>query len=570
MDLKKKKKKKKNIIKNIFSDSLIFLIIICAIGGYFLLKKDLKINRLDINAVILDNGDVEVTESFLYKFKGSYNGIFREYELSGCDDYLINTVTVTDSSNNEVEFKYGQSGAPNTFDINYNYGSTNLKIYMPSKNEKKKVTINYTIKGAVDKYNDCGFLYWNFYDVPKDSKVKAGTLKVSLNNAKFDEEAFFYKIYGDGKIENYNNENEIVVNFKKLSSLIGIKVNFQESFLNDEVESKGYNYKDSGYTYTKTWDADSWFGSIAGVIIFIGMVAGFMYLVSLYERAFENKLLKYRSNLKDRVPKLNVDSVCLPPSDLEPAFVNLLYNDGDCSKNIVIDSLMYLVNKGYYRVLNDNSLAVKKDMILIYTGKDIRGEKPHLVFLLKWFNGYGNKQGINISDIHKRFEKMAYARKYISKKNEFERMVKKDALREGILCKIKGRAVISNEYCYEKEDWVEYRNSILKNIHAIKHLSTSDVDKVLVYALSLGIKSNKYSSIISAVRNITSNAEDFERNIEALCRQIILIQSLHNLRTSIDKAVYEYEKYVDSHSSSGSVSSGGSFSGGGGGSSGGF
>lgn len=567
MSLRKKNRKNKSIL----SEILILLTVALVITGYFLFKKELKINKLDINAVILNNGDVNVTESFLYKFKGKYNGVFREYNLIDCDDYIINSISTVDSSGEETIAEFNESGMPNTFDIEYNYSSTKVKLYLPSKNESKKVTINYTIKGAVKRFDDCGFLYWNFYDVPKNSTVKEGTLKVSLYNAKFNKDSFFCHLYGDGKkLESYNNEDEISVSFKKLSSLIGIKLKFQEDFLNDDFKSKGYNYDDSVYVFKQSSSGLSiWFDTIIfiSICIFGASIALFIYI---YEWAFEKKLKKYRSNLKDRTPKLNINSISLAPSNLEPAFVNLLYNDGDCSKNVVLDSLIYLVNKGYYKIVSNDSLDAKKDIIIVYTGKDIEGEKPHLIFLLKWFNKYGDKQGINITKIHERFENMSYARDYIDRKRDFERLVKKDALKLGILFKIKGRAVISNEYFYQKDDWIAYRSTILSNIHAVKNLPSNDVNDVLMYSLSLEIKHNQYESIITAAKNIISNGEDFNRSINGFTADILLIQSLIRCKVSIDKSVAKYKKVADSHSSSGGFSSGRSFSGGGGGSSGGF
>lgn len=568
MSLKKQKPKQKS--SSILPEILILLVVVSVIAGYFLFRKELKVNKLDVNAVILDSGDVNVTESFLYKFKGSYNGVFREYKLIDCDDYVINSVVVTDKSGKEIVAEYSESGMPNTFDIEYKPSSTNIKLYSPSKNESKTVTINYTIKGAVKRYNDCGFLYWNFYDVPENSVVKEGTLKVSLNNAKFDENSFYYRLYGDGKIEHYKNENEILVSFEELSSLIGIKLKFQESFLNDDVKSNGYNYKESNYNYNKSNDSTTIVGIAISFAIIVGITIITKAIMNYNERAFEKKLKKYRSNLKEIEPKNKKKENRFAPSNLEPAFVNLLYNNGKEDKNVIVDSLLYLVSKGYYNVVDNGSLSPNKDMVIIYTGKDLSDEKSHLVFLLKWFNDYGTKEGINITNIHKRFEKNLYARKYISKKKEFESLVKKDALKEGILAKINGRVVISNEYYYEKDDWMLYRQYILKDIHAIRHLPGKDIDDVLIYSLSLEIENNQYSSIINSVSNIVDNVEEFERAISTLSRKIFLIQSINNLKQTTEKAIIEYNKYMDSIADSGSVGSGGSFSGGGGGSSGGF
>lgn len=547
----------------------LYIIFVLSIGiGFFYFKKDIKINRLDVNAIVLENGDVDVTESFVYQFKGSYNGVFREYKISGCDDYVIKSITVEDESGNEIKAMYSESGAPNTFDIEYNLSSTNVKLYSPSKNEIKKVTIDYTIKNAATRYNDCSVLYWNFYDVPEKSVVKEGTLRVALNNAKFEEDSFYYKVYGDGEINNFANEEHISIGFKKLSSMIGVKVKFQEEFLDESIESKGYNYKEP--VYNKESEGIDFITCVMVVVVFVVIAVISHGLQAAFIASYNHKLTKYRSKANPDNRHTNRKGNGMAPYDLEPAFVSLIYNDGKTYKNVILDSILYLINNGYYRIVENGPLNLNKNLVIVKTGKDINNEKPHLVYLFKWFNSYAEKDAIDINYIHKYLENRTYAGKYIRHKREFEDLIKKDAIKEGIAVKIQGNLIISNEYMYDKADWKAYRSVILSNIHEIRHLPKKDIDDIFMYSLSLGVQNNQYDSIINSVRTIVTKAEGFESFVSELSRELIIMQSINNLLDVTEKAILDYNAHNDSYSDSGSIGGGGSFSGGGGGSSGGF
>lgn len=194
-------------------------------------NREYFIDNLNINAQILANGDVVVNEILQYRFDGEFNGIYRNLNLNGTDQYLINSVSIIDSSGNIIEATEGYNEENNTYEIKESSDSIQIKLFCKSSNESKNINLSYTIKGAAKKYTDYSQLYWNFYNVKNIDSVKEGILKITLKDTSFSTEVLSYDIYGDGDITAYNTENSIDINFKNLTTLIGIDLKFQKEYL---------------------------------------------------------------------------------------------------------------------------------------------------------------------------------------------------------------------------------------------------------------------------------------------------------------------------------------------------
>lgn len=194
-------------------------------------NKEYFVDKLNIEAQILNNGDVVINEIIEYRFNGDFNGIYRNLDLNGANSYLVNGVSIIDNSGNTTEVIEEYSDENNTYQINKDNNAAQIKIFSKSINESKKFNLNYTIKGAAKKYTDYSILYWNFYDVENIDSVKEGTLKISLKDENFDINNLTYDIYGEGEITASNTEKSIVINFKDLTSLIGVNMSFQKDYL---------------------------------------------------------------------------------------------------------------------------------------------------------------------------------------------------------------------------------------------------------------------------------------------------------------------------------------------------
>ena len=68
-------------------------------------SREYFIDKLNIEAQILNNGDVTVNEIIEYRFQGDFNGVYRNLELNGTEQYLINEISIIDESGNVIEVK---------------------------------------------------------------------------------------------------------------------------------------------------------------------------------------------------------------------------------------------------------------------------------------------------------------------------------------------------------------------------------------------------------------------------------------------------------------------------------
>ena len=109
----------KNIKKLI--TTLLFLFILCTLQTTittFATTREYYIDNLNINAEILENGDVEVNETLEYSFSGDFNGVFRNLDSNGATGYKITEVSISDEAGNTIVATEGYNEENNTYEIN--------------------------------------------------------------------------------------------------------------------------------------------------------------------------------------------------------------------------------------------------------------------------------------------------------------------------------------------------------------------------------------------------------------------------------------------------------------------
>ena len=117
---------------------------------------------------------------------------------------------------------------------------------------------------------------------------------------------------------------------------------------------------------------------------FIAIGVGIL-IYSLNKSKFIKELNEYRSNYIFT----NEELVMEPPSDMPPALVNLLIDEKNVSNNMIIASLFYLANKGYYTIEEKNNKSRKKnDLVFIRTDYNKNQEYIHLQYIIDWFEEY--------------------------------------------------------------------------------------------------------------------------------------------------------------------------------------
>ena len=136
--------------------TLILLVSILIIFQIKVQAKSYYIENMEINASILDNGDVDIEQTLEYSFNGNYNGIYitiptgyknNENVISEIKDEIydvqgveLKSVKMIDGAE-ETEYRKvneAYNGTNEVFTEQSNYDKYQLKVYSPSSNENQQ------------------------------------------------------------------------------------------------------------------------------------------------------------------------------------------------------------------------------------------------------------------------------------------------------------------------------------------------------------------------------------------------------------------------------------------------
>ncbi|MEN8434753.1 DUF2207 domain-containing protein [Clostridium septicum] len=534
--------------------------------------KEYYIDNVNIQAEILQNGDVNVTENLGYDFNGDFNGIFRNLKLNNTLGYKISEVYSIDENGHKQLISEADNEADYTYKLIDNGDSIQIKVFCPSSNEKKSFFFNYTIEKAAKKYSDLSQLYWNFYTVENVSSIKEGSLNLSLNNSNFDSSVFHYDVFGDGDFETTYNDKSVSVNFKNLTSLLGIKLNFQKEFLNDipEINSTAPTEVESQYQSSTDLNGKC----IAFIALFISLgLGGIGFGFFINKLKFKKELEKYRSKFTFIPNEIYVE----PPSSTSPALIDLLMNEKVVSKEILTPTLFYLVKKGYYTISEstyysgkNKSNNLKEDLIFTRVHSKGLPKENHLVFLIDWFSMYEVNGSFSLQKIKKRIQSQSEAQKFINKLNEWIAEVFEDADSYTFFKTIGNKRILRNKYYNEKLKWLSYKNYLINSKENLEHKNLTNIDDPLIYATALDIDYDDIKVILNSLsKDIKRNSSEIPEFSYLYCNNYLFYSLLVNDITG--DAHINIDNSPNSTSSSfGGFSSGSGFTGGGGGGSGAF
>lgn len=572
-------------MKKLLSFTLLFLLLFNFVPCFADIKN-YDIEKVDINAVIMDNGDVDVTEYLTYNFSGDFNGFLRDLNSNGSDGCQVNSVAAIDKSGTETIAKALNSGGENTYEISQNGYKTSIKLYSKSSNEKKIFKVNYTAKNAAKRYSDTGQLYWDFYSVENIPFVKEANLNISFNNQILTEKNSRYQTYGDGELSNSYINNGININYKNLSSRIGVDLTIPGEFLsnssiisnegnNNVIENLSPSYKDNSIQVNTK--------SSSGPLIFIFIIFGGIMVLIITLIANQNN--KYKEALEAYRSEYNFVSnikYIEPPSNISPALVNILVFNKNISSEILSSTLFYLCNLGFYTMVEykyiEKGFFNNKEKTDLIFKRNINKKLPkesHLKFIITWFSLYEINNEFSLSEIQKVLTKSHERGAFLKKLNEWKLIVEEDSKLQGYFTIIGNRQTLTNEFYNEKLKWLSYREFIEETINfkeRLKELNTADT--ILIYAKAIGINNTLIETYINElISNVERLGYDDRDSLNYMNRNYYFINYLIYMNTM--DSIYHTAMPNDSsiNSSGGGFSggsSGGDFGGGGGGGSGAF
>lgn len=537
-------------------------------------NKYYSIDKLLINAEIQNNGDILVNDEFTYTFNGDFNGIYLNLNLNGSSGYSINNVTIEDN-NGSYNLENKDDKSNNSYEIINTDDKVQIKIYSKSSNEEKKFKIEYLINSAAKKYEDFSSLYWSFYTASIENPVNIVELNLKLNSTNFNANNLYYTVYGDGTFNTETSADQIKITGENLTSDLGVDLRFQPDFLvippldNQPIKNNNSNIMENNKNgYLKKDSSDT----ILPILIpssFILLIAIIFYFTNKRsKRIFNEALNEYRANFVF----INEDILPYPPSNTSPALVAYLYNKNKIDWPIVPSTLMYLANKGFYKL--DSTISDGDELINVKFKRikdSSKCEYSHLSLLMDWFEKYeDNDNEFSFESIKNKIKNsQKAAKKFNNSYWDFINEVKLNGRSHNYYINIKNKEVLNNESYDEYLKWSAYKRYLLS---LIDNKNIDNIKESIIYAPALGI--NYYDLNINPedINQVSINRNNFDTTFYSYyMTNLFLFNEIHNSANQNYSNDTNFNNNMDFSSNSfNDFSSGGGFSGGGGGDSGAF
>lgn len=326
---------------------------------------DYDIKNYYINADILKNGDMEVTE--LIVLKGSFNGYIREivYQNNNLGDYGYENNKIYNGRGMEVlevsakkvskvsfatfddsDFQELEKGKPS----NYGYLENDIangksyKMYFKANGEMIAFKITYIIKDVVVLHKDVAELYWTFIGNNYEDRITDLQIRVNLPE---EDESNYFRVWAHGDMagEVYPYDNRyLLATIKNLDSHnpVDVRTTFDASLMDKETVTKvvSTNALD-GIIEVEKKRADiqnekrqqakkAYYGFlIASIIYYIVLIAAWVYVYFKYDKEYKS-MFKNEYN-RDFIDDYNVEVVDylmnknITPNALSASIMNLLY-----------------------------------------------------------------------------------------------------------------------------------------------------------------------------------------------------------------------------------------------------
>jgi uncharacterized membrane protein len=401
-------------------------------------EDDLYISDWIVDAELLENGDLKISEKLTFEFNTDFNGVYRDIKLrntSGMTDITVEELT----DGKAVIYKAvkdADNGDSKVFTAKESNGNLRIKIYSPSEDEVKTFKISYIVKNVAAKYNDTGELYYKFIGDDNETAIGNLLINIALPSKASDREI---KVFAHGPLN-----GKI---YKKDDGLYQLKVN--------NVPRK--TFVEGRIIFPKEFIALS--ENVVNKNMYSGILAE--------EEAFQKKLDEERAKkeaLKKSLTVINLLSftACLslliyvlikcrryitqPANQNEselspectPAIASLITNNF-LGYNVVVASILDLFRKGYVSINKEQADLDINDNEAFIINKQKEADlslMPHERHFMNWlFYKLGHGTYINTRDIEKisKHDKSKILYDY----NEWKSKVKADAEEKGYYDKSK-------------------------------------------------------------------------------------------------------------------------------------
>lgn len=367
-------------LKRLYISIFIFLGIIIA----FSLKVEAKsyyINDMDIQATVLENGNVQVEQTLEYTFDGSYNGVYitipkelhdsdnktisdKNYSATGVSVEKVGLVT---NDGGLYEFRkesLANSGTSGVYTIESDFNTIKIKAFSPSKDESKKFKMVYVLENVCVLHNDVGELYYNFIGGEWECTIKNLNIDVYVPENKDT-----LKIWGHGpdngfsKIIDNTHSNFKVTNVPR-GKYVAARVVFDRSIIPSALKVYDDNAMDNILQeergIARVSDAKK---KISYWVIIFALIL-FAYWIFLLERFEKDKKYKFIYNEDELFEKYS------------PIYAGCLQGNRDVLARDIIAEILYLIEEKFIEL--DIKQSHKKNRDYDYIIKRVESKEKFL------------------------------------------------------------------------------------------------------------------------------------------------------------------------------------------------
>ena len=118
--------------------------------------KSYSVESIRIDAIVGSDGLIRVREQIAYDFQGEFSYAYRDIPLKPGEELV--DVGVGEGG---VEFERSEKRSFRTYSVSrIDDGGVRITWYYSAKNEEKTFALDYTVVGAVKRYEDVADCYW--------------------------------------------------------------------------------------------------------------------------------------------------------------------------------------------------------------------------------------------------------------------------------------------------------------------------------------------------------------------------------------------------------------------------
>lgn len=156
-----------NQMKNLF---LLLILLIISYDGF---SKSYTIDQIDINAEVLTDGSVQITEARTYTFKGSYKWANYQLPLDRLGE--VKLFSLKEGSQN---YYLGNDESPGSFYTENRDNSFYVEWFFRAKDQTRTFILKYLVTDAITVYNDVAELYYKF--IGENNQKDIGFVNINI------------------------------------------------------------------------------------------------------------------------------------------------------------------------------------------------------------------------------------------------------------------------------------------------------------------------------------------------------------------------------------------------------